>query len=184
MTGGDVEKILCAAMTRRLVIGDHGRLPWHLPAELQLFRALTWGHSLIMGRSTFAAIGRPLPGRRNVVLSRSLPSRPGIVVCRSLEEALAAASTGMEKLFFIGGAQIYRQALPLAATMHISWIHGDFPGEVRFPPSIPVPGRWSPPPNIRDSATSSISAGIGPEPPLPNPVQKLSLRRVWFSKRV
>jgi dihydrofolate reductase len=139
MTGGDVERILCAAMTRRLVIGDRGPLPWHLPAELRLFRALTWGHSLIMGRSTFAAIGRPLPGRRNVVLSRSLPSRPGIIVCRSLEEALAAAAAGMEKLFFIGGAQIYRQALPLVETMHISWVRGDFSGEVRFPPFDPRP---------------------------------------------
>ena len=132
-----VGKFLCAAMTRRMVIGDQGRLPWHLPTELQLFRALTWGHSLIMGRRTFVAIGRPLPGRRNVVVSRNLPAQPGIVVCRSLEEAVEVATAGMTKLFFIGGVQIYRQALPQVETMHISWVRGDFPGDTRFPPFDP-----------------------------------------------
>ena len=137
MTDSAAELLLCAAMTRQWVIGGQGRLPWHLPEELQLFRALTWGHSLIMGRETFAAIGRPLPGRRNVVLSSSLAAQPGIVVCRSLTEALMAAQTGMDKVFFIGGAQVFRQALPLVETLHISWIRGNFPGDVFFPPFDP-----------------------------------------------
>ena len=137
MTGSAAELLLCAATTRQWVIGCQGRLPWHLPEELQLFRELTWGHSLIMGRETFAAIGRPLPGRRNVVLSSSLAEQPGIVVCRSLTEALAAAQTGKDKVFFIGGAQVFRQALPLVATLHISWIRGNFPGDTLFPPFDP-----------------------------------------------
>ena len=133
MTDSSAEMILCAAMTRQWVIGRQGRLPWHLPEELQFFRALTWGHSLIMGRETFAAIGRPLPGRRNVVLSTTLAEQPGIVVCRGLGDALLQAKTGMEKVFFIGGAQVFRQALPLVETLHISWIRGDFPGDTVFP---------------------------------------------------
>ena len=133
MNDDGVEKILCAAMTRRLVIGDRGRLPWHIPEELRLFRTLTWGHSLIMGRATFSAIGRPLPGRRNVVLSRSLASTPGILVCTSLEEALEVAARGMRRVFFIGGADIYRLALPRVDTLRISWIRGDFPGDTQFP---------------------------------------------------
>jgi len=135
-----VEKVLCAALTRRRVIGDQGRLPWHIPEELQLFRSLTWGHSLIMGRKTFEAIGRPLPGRRNVVLSRSLAPTPGVLVASSLEEALALAAKGMRRLFFIGGAELYDQALTLADSLHISWIRADVPGDTRFPAL--EPGAW------------------------------------------
>ncbi|AMV71662.1 dihydrofolate reductase [Desulfuromonas carbonis] len=133
MKDDGVEKVLCAAMTRRRVIGDCGRLPWHLPEELDLFRTLTWGHSLIMGRKTFEAIGRPLPGRRNVVLSRSLTSTPGVLVCHRMEEAVALAAEGMRRLFFIGGADLYRQALSRVDTLHISWVRADYPGDTYFP---------------------------------------------------
>ncbi len=140
MTDRGVERVLCAAMTRRWVIGDKGRMPWHIPEELQLFRTLTWGHSLIMGRKTFEAIGRPLPGRRNVVLSRSLAPTPGVLVCTRLEEALAVAAKGMRRLFFIGGADLYSQALSRADSLHISWIRADYPGDTRF--SDLEPGAW------------------------------------------
>ena len=134
MLSGGVEKIILAAMTRDLVIGANGGLPWHIPEELRLFRELTWGHSLILGRRTFEAIGGPLPGRRNIVLSRTLARQPGIEVCRSLETALAIAAAGMSRLFFIGGGEIYRQALPLADRLQISWIRGDYSGQEYFPP--------------------------------------------------
>ena len=134
-----LETVLIAALTRRLVIGQRGKMPWQLPEELRLFRTLTWGHSLIMGRKTFAAIGRPLAGRRNIVLSTSLAPRPDLLVCRSLEEALAAAAPGMTRCFIIGGAQVYRQALPLAETMYLSWVRGDFAGDTYFPAFDPRP---------------------------------------------
>lgn len=141
MTSGGIEKALCVAMTRQLVMGNQGRLPWNLPEELKLFRELTWGHSVIMGRGTFTAIGHPLPGRRNVILSSTLAPQPGTVVCRNLEEALTVAAAGMTRIFFIGGAEIYRQALPRVDTLYISWIRGDFPGDIHFPPFDPRPWR-------------------------------------------
>jgi dihydrofolate reductase len=129
----EIEKRIIAAMTRRRVIGAGGDLPWDLSGELRLFRELTWGHSVVMGRRTFESIGRPLPGRRNIVLSRSLSSQPGVIVCRSLGEGLKAAADGHDRVFFIGGAEVYAQALPLADVLHVSWIRRDYPGDARFP---------------------------------------------------
>ncbi len=126
------KKIILVAMTEAQVIGREGAIPWHLPAELRLFRQLTVGHPLLMGRRTFESIGRPLPNRRNLVVSRSLGPAPGIEICRSFAEALAQAA-GAEKLFFIGGRSIYTQALPIADSLRISWIAGDYPGEEHFP---------------------------------------------------
>lgn len=137
---GKIELGLVAALTRHRVLGHRGALPWHLPEDLRLFRRLTWGHSVIMGRRTFDAIGHPLPGRRNIVLSRTLEALPGVLVCRSLDQALAAATADRGRAFVIGGAEIYRQALPLADTMELSWVRGDFPGDTFFPPFDPR--RW------------------------------------------
>ena len=128
-----MEKRIIVAMTRRRVIGAGEGLPWDLPGELRLFRELTWGHSVVMGRRTFDSIGGPLPGRRNIVLSRSLPPQPEVFVCRSLGEALKAAGTGHDRVFFIGGAEVYAQALPLADVLHVSWIRRDYQGNTRFP---------------------------------------------------
>jgi dihydrofolate reductase len=130
---GNTELIIIAAMTRQWVIGDRGRLPWHLPEELQLFRQLTLGHCVVMGRGTFETIGRPLPGRHNIVLSSALAPRPDLRVCRSFPEALSAAGASGQKVFFIGGAEIYRLALPIAGTLHVSWVRASRTGDTVFP---------------------------------------------------
>jgi dihydrofolate reductase len=127
------KKIILAAMTEAQIIGRHGAIPWHLPEELQLFRQLTVGHTLIMGRRTFESIGRPLPNRRNLVVSRSLRPVSGIEICRSFAEAMRRAG-GDDDLFFIGGRSIYVQALPIADFLRISWIFGSYPGDAFFPP--------------------------------------------------
>ncbi len=125
--------IIIAAMTRNRVIGRDHTLPWHLPEDLALFKRLTLGHTVLMGSRTFASIGRPLPGRRNLVVSRTQGATPGVEVCPSFETALKAARADDRKLFFIGGRSIYQSALALADAMHISWIHQDHPGNVFFP---------------------------------------------------
>jgi dihydrofolate reductase len=128
-----MEIVLVAAMAKNRVIGRQGGLPWHIPEELRRFQALTMGHSLIMGRRTFESIGRPLPGRRTVVVSR----RPGYqaagcLVAASLEAALALCRE--EALVFIaGGGQIYQEALPLAHTLFLSILDREAEGDVLFP---------------------------------------------------
>jgi dihydrofolate reductase len=128
------EYVIVVAMTRERVIGQGGRIPWRLPQDLRLFRELTTGHAVVMGRRTFDSIGGALPGRRNLVLSRTLSEAPEVEVCGSFEEALAKTANCRGKVFFVGGAQVYAQALPLADAMVVSWIEGNFPGETLFPP--------------------------------------------------
>lgn len=127
------EKIILAAVAENGVIGRDGRLPWHLPDDLRHFRRLTLGQTLIMGRATFLGIGRPLDQRLNLVVSRSLAPQPGIRVCRSFAEALAEGQNAGRTIFFVGGAEIYRQALPVADRMILSRIHGRFVGDTLFP---------------------------------------------------
>lgn len=127
------DPIIVVAMTRQRVIGRKGRLPWHLPADLRLFRELTTGQTVIMGRETFVSIGRPLPNRRNLVVSRTLPATPGVEICRSFHEALQMAAADGTKTFVIGGEEIYRQALPIAAAMVVSWVREDHAGDTYFP---------------------------------------------------
>lgn len=127
------EYAIIVAMTADGVIGDAGRLPWHDPEELQLFRRLTLGTTLIMGRRTYAAIGRPLPERHNIVISSTQPEQPGLIVVPDFASALHQAGQIGRPVFFIGGAQVYRMALAIAGHLHISWIVGDYPGDTRFP---------------------------------------------------
>lgn len=127
------EKIIIAAVAENGVIGRDGKIPWHLPEEQALFRRLTLGHTLIMGRDTFASIGRPLDGRRNIVVSRTLAPRPDIDVCRSFSEALHLAEKAGRQIFFLGGVDIYQKALSLADRMLISRISGTFSGDTYFP---------------------------------------------------
>ncbi len=127
------EKIIIVAMTEQFLIGSTGRIPWQIPEELRLFRELTSGHTLIMGRHTFASVGRPLPNRRNIVVSRHLPVTQGIEICPDLASALLLAESYGDKIFFAGGFGIYRAALPLADLMHISWIKGIYSGDTYFP---------------------------------------------------
>ena len=115
------------------VIGNEGNMPWHHPADLKHFKAVTSGHAIIMGRTSFEAIGRPLPKRRNIVLSRSGYGNDGIEVFPNLEAAIAAARQTDDKPFIIGGAQIYEQALPYVTHCFITEIAEKHPGDAFFP---------------------------------------------------
>ncbi len=117
------------------VIGQGGRVPWHLSADLKRFKALTMGHHLIVGRRTWESIGRPLPGRRTIVVSRSRPELPAEVgLAPSLEAALAtAALAGDDEAFVAGGAEIYAQAMPLAERLYLTRVHAMPEGDAVFP---------------------------------------------------
>lgn len=128
-----LEKYIIVAMTRRLVIGKDNKLPWHLPEDLQLFKKLTTGNTVIMGRNTYRSIGRPLPNRHNIIVTGSDQSIPGATICRTVEEALCKAEEMGEKIFFIGGAKLYAAALNIVDYMYISWINDDCQGDVYFP---------------------------------------------------
>ena len=135
---------LIAARSENGVIGRDGDIPWHLPADLGHFKRLTTDHTIVMGRKTFASIGKPLPRRRSVVITRDAQYSPeGITVWRSAEEALAAAKAGHlshpddAEVFVIGGAEIYRAALPLADRMYLTMVHTRLDGDVRFPEFSP-----------------------------------------------
>lgn len=125
---------LLAAMAENRVIGRDNDLPWHLPDDLRRFKQLTMGHRIIMGRRTFESIGRPLPGRHSVVLSRDPSYRAaGATTAGSLEEALAAVPAG-EEAFVIGGAEVFRLALPRTGRIYLTIVHADIEGDVRLPP--------------------------------------------------
>lgn len=114
-------------------IGLEGRLPWHLPNDLKRFKALTMGKPIVMGRRTFDSIGRALPGRTNIVVSRQPGlSIDGCIVVPSLEAALEAAGEAGETCV-IGGAEIYRLALPLAGTLHLTRVHATVGADTFFP---------------------------------------------------
>lgn len=124
---------IVAALADNGVIGRAGALPWHLPDDLRRFKGLTLGHPILMGRRTFESIGKPLPGRRNLVLTRradGLP--PGVEAVASLPAALERCA-GDSQLCVIGGAEVYAQALPLATHLELTRVHGAIDGDVRFP---------------------------------------------------
>jgi len=124
---------LIVAMADNHVIGHNNRLPWHLPADLKHFRAITLGKPVLMGRKTWESIGRPLPGRTNIVITRNADYLAAdCVVVHSLDEALRAAGSAAE-VMVIGGAELYRQALPQADTLYLTLVHGEFDGDTRFP---------------------------------------------------
>jgi len=125
--------ILIAAVGRNGVIGRGNAIPWHLPEELRHFRETTLGHTLVMGRKTYESIGRPLPGRRTVVVSRTLAHVEGAEVCPSLELALERAASHGRTVFVAGGASIYRQALPQADALYLSTVNTACEGDAYFP---------------------------------------------------
>jgi dihydrofolate reductase len=124
---------IIVAMTNDYVIGSGKGLPWHLPDDLQLFKHLTMGCTVIMGRKTYESIGHPLPGRQNIVLSRSLTDLSGVQICDNFMAGLTAATHLGRPLFVIGGEQLYRKALPIASEIHISWVKNKTPGNIHFP---------------------------------------------------
>lgn len=120
-------------MASNRVIGRQGRLPWHIPEDLKFFKRITMGHPILMGRKTFESIGKPLPGRRNIVLSRSMAPQPGLVVIRDAGD-LALVCGADETVFLIGGAQLFRDLLPRCAGLYLTWIDEPHEGDVFLPP--------------------------------------------------
>jgi dihydrofolate reductase len=129
---------LIVAMAQNGVIGRDNALPWRLPADLKRFKEFTLGKPILMGRKTFEAIGRPLPGRANLVLTRDREWRaPGVIPVHSVEEALRQTRT-CEELVAIGGAEIYRLLLPLARRIYLTHVQADIPGDTYFPAFDPA----------------------------------------------
>jgi dihydrofolate reductase len=124
---------LIAALAANRVIGKNNALPWHLPADLKRFKALTMGRAVVMGRKTHESIGKALPGRRNLVISRNRGySAPGCEVVHSLDAAIAACR-GEQEIFIIGGAELYRESLPRAQRLEFTEIQAEFEGDASFP---------------------------------------------------
>lgn len=121
---------IVAAIGRRRELGRGNELLWHIPDDLKRFKALTTGHPIIMGRKTFESIGKPLPGRHNIVITRGDWAHEGATVAHSLEEALEKAG---EDAFVIGGSQIYEQALPFCDTLYLTLIDDEKPADAFFP---------------------------------------------------
>lgn len=120
-----------AAMAANRVIGRGGALPWRLPEDMKFFRTLTTGHPIIMGRKTWDSLGRPLPGRRNIVLSRTMPPTAGAEVARSVAELDGLDLTG--DVFVIGGAEIYSLLLPRCAAVYLTVLETPADGDTRLP---------------------------------------------------
>lgn len=158
---------LIAAMSKNRVIGNQGKIPWHLPEDMTHFKESTMGHSIIMGRKTFDSIGKALPGRKNIVITRNAAwKNEGLKVVHSLPEALTLCQDEKE-VFIIGGAEIYTQAYPHVDRLLFTFIEQDFAGDAFFP-DFPFEK------DFQISSESSI---------LFSPKQKLSYRFVTMERR-
>jgi dihydrofolate reductase len=145
---------LIVARARNGVIGKDNQMPWKIPGEQARFKRVTMGHPIIMGRRTWESIGRPLPGRRNIVVTRDAAfTASGADVVTSFDDALRLAA-GAPEAFIIGGAELYRLALPRADRMLITEIDHDFDGDTYFP--APDPAQW------RESARERHASEAGP----------------------
>ena len=140
----DVEIAVIAAVARNGVIGADGGMPWRLSTDLRRFKALTLGHPVVMGRGTFAAMGRALPGRTNIVISRNPAfAADGVNVAASLDAGLEQATAearaaGVDTVFVIGGGQVYDAALSRADRLHITHVEASPEGDTRFPTIDPA----------------------------------------------
>lgn len=124
---------LIAALAKNRVIGIENRLPWKLPEDLAHFKALTIGHPILMGRKTFESLGRPLPGRRNIVITRNADYAPvGCEIAPSIPAAIDLCE-GAQEIFFIGGAELYKQVLPLVDRMYLTEVQIEAQGDAWFP---------------------------------------------------
>jgi dihydrofolate reductase len=134
-----VRIVLVAAVARNRIIGANGGLPWRLSSDLKRFRALTWGKPLVMGRKTFASIGRALPGRETIVVTRDPAfAPPGVFIAHSLEAGLdlaaeRASAMGADDIVIAGGGEIYAQTIARANRLFITEVAIDAEGEARFP---------------------------------------------------
>ena len=144
----DVRIALVVAAARNDVIGANGQLPWRIPSDLKLFKALTLGKPVIMGRKTFEAIGKPLPGRDNIVVSRTpelVAATPDISVAKTITDAISLARTfaeqrGCDEIAVIGGAEIYRQTLGRADRIYLTRVDAAPEGDATF--ETPSPDQW------------------------------------------
>jgi len=137
-------------MAKNRVIGANGAIPWRLPEELKRFKALTMGHSIIMGRKTWESIGRLLPGRKTVIVTRQPGYRvSGATIAHSLDEAIAACGDDKE-IFVIGGAELYAQALPRAGRLYLTTVDAEVAGDAFMPEFDP--GSW------RETSSVSFAA--------------------------
>jgi dihydrofolate reductase len=125
-----VKKIIIAAVAKNRVIGNNGKMPWHIPEDLQHFKQLTTGYTILMGRKTFESIGHPLPHRRNVVISSQTIS--GAETFSSLGAAFQALASE-QKVFIIGGGVVFAQTLSIADEFYLTLIEKDFDGNTLFP---------------------------------------------------
>ena len=137
-------------MARNRVIGADNRIPWHLPNELKLFKSLTMGHHIVMGRRTYESIGRLLPGRTTVIVTRQRDYVvPGAIVTHSVQAALEATK-GDSEIFVIGGAELFRATLPIADRIYLTVVDAEPEGDT-FMPAF-EPGDW------RETEAQSFSA--------------------------
>lgn len=134
MTPAGKRVVLVAAVADNGVIGNGSEIPWRVPGEQREFKELTWGHVLLMGRTTYDSIGRPLPGRTTIVLTRDLSwSADGVLVAHDLGAALQLADDAEGDVMVVGGAQVYAAALPVADEQVISEVHLSPDGDVLYP---------------------------------------------------
>lgn len=125
---------IAVAVGENYAIGKNNQLLWHMPADLKFFKQTTSGHTVIMGRKTFDSVGKPLPNRKNVVITRDTELKiEGVEVVNSLDEALAITQTEEKPVFIVGGAEIYRQALPKTDKLYLTTIHHNFDADTFFP---------------------------------------------------
>lgn len=142
----DVLVSMIVAMAKNRVIGIENRLPWHIPEDLKYFKAVTMGKPIIMGRKTYESIGRPLPGRANIVVTRNSDYAPeGVMVVNSVIDALDCAkrqakAVGESEIFIIGGEQLYRESLPFAEKIYLTEVEIALEGDAYFP--IINPEEW------------------------------------------
>ncbi len=130
---------LIVAAAQNGVIGQQGKLPWYLPEDLRYFKSKTMGHCVVMGRKTYESIGRPLPGRINLLLSSGLLSASGFTTVSTPEAAVSfARSVGESELFVAGGAKVYEAFLPMADRVYLTEVEGDFAGDTFFA----LPSGW------------------------------------------
>ncbi len=124
---------MIVAMARNRVIGANGKIPWHLPNELQLFKSVTMGHHIIMGRKTYESINRLLPGRTTVIVTRQRDyTIPGAKIAHTLEDAISQCA-GDSEIFIIGGGELYRAAMPLADRLYLTVVDAEPAGDTQMP---------------------------------------------------
>src|SRR5210317_226327 len=125
---------LIVAMASNRVIGHQGDIPWKIPGEQKMFKEITLGHVVVMGRKTYESLGRPLPGRTNIVVTRQTDYQaPGCIIAQDLGGAIKSIPTDESEAFIIGGGQLYHEALSMTGRIYLTVIPREIPGDTYFP---------------------------------------------------